>query len=1021
MTVYITGNGTKVRLGAVLGKGGEGTVHAVEGEPGHAAKLYLSGLAAERRDKIAAMVAAGWHAKSEFVAFPVDTLFDRAGVFAGFTMRKVGNHKAVHQLYSPTGRKSAFPNATYPFLVRTVSNIARAMANVHATGCVVGDVNHSGVLVAEDATVVLIDCDSFQVTHAGRLYPCRVGVPEFTPPELQGKRLDQMIRTANHDAFGLAILVFYTLIMGRHPFAGRYLGSGDMSMDRAIAEFRFAYSGRRAATQMEPPPHVPTLADLPITLGDAFEQAFGAAGANTARPSSAEWVALLDKAEGELVRCASNPAHHYFRVASSCPWCRMERSYPGFQAFAPALPIQPGGKPLDLGQLIAAVRGVPDPGPAPVLASLMPVTSSPPPDQAIVEIRKARLKRFIGAIVGASLGAILFGMAAPGPIFGLLAIGASAVLVFSAPAAQAAVRQNVQSTERAWRDAEHSFARAAGNELFLKARRDAEELIKQLQLLPTEERRRLAELDAKRSEAQLRRYLEQHTIEHMKVKGVGNARKLTLRSYGIETAADVERYRIEGIHGFGPSTANALVAWRRTVEAGFRFDPKQGVSPLDIAAVTSDISRRQADAEMRLRQTTAALRKAASDAEALRASPGAAAVTTWRAWKQSDVDAQALKFTAAELRQLIGVSFAALLALYGVQVTKILRPSSPKLAESATGTMMPGKPEPQIPAPTSVVPEKPMRGLEPVANIETERPGATIAAPSAAASLSVAANRAVAVPAPELPPLVEVKPSPEISAAAAEPVERANLSLRIDATRVQERLKELGYFSGLTDGIWGPRSRAALREFRKAQGLGIDDHWDATQSELFSDRAVRAKGIAELQSNGSDALLAPPPGSTRNPLNRADALWVQGKLRELGFHASDGEGVWGDASREALRDFKAANGLPADEIWDAATERLLSAAGQLRADQTFIGAWANSPGECRTGSPAPVTITSRRAEAFGGVCEFVHLERDGGGWWARARCKVENRRWHANVRLSLIGNRLVWSSEKGTSTYYRCL
>jgi DNA-binding helix-hairpin-helix protein with protein kinase domain len=30
--------------------------------------------------------------------------------------------------------------------------------------------------------------------------------------------------------------------MGRHPFAGRYLGLGEMPIERAIAECRFAYS-----------------------------------------------------------------------------------------------------------------------------------------------------------------------------------------------------------------------------------------------------------------------------------------------------------------------------------------------------------------------------------------------------------------------------------------------------------------------------------------------------------------------------------------------------------------------------------------------------------------------------------------------------------------------------------------------------------------------------------------------------------------------------------------------------------
>jgi DNA-binding helix-hairpin-helix protein with protein kinase domain len=248
-------------------------------------------------------------------------------------MLKMPGRKPAHQLYGPNGGKTAFPKATFPMLVRATTNIAREMGSVHSTGCIIGDINHSGVSIADDATAVLVDTDSFQFSYNGHSYHCKVGVPEFTPPELQGKNLSSVFRTANHDNFGLAVLIFCTLMMGRHPFAGRYLGQGDMPMDRAIAEYRFAYSPRRGSTFMEAPPNVPTLADLPLSLADAFERAFGPGGSTGSRVSASEWAAILSKAEGELVRCASSPAHQYFRSAQTCPWCRMERAYPGFQAF----------------------------------------------------------------------------------------------------------------------------------------------------------------------------------------------------------------------------------------------------------------------------------------------------------------------------------------------------------------------------------------------------------------------------------------------------------------------------------------------------------------------------------------------------------------------------------------------------------------------------------------------------------------------------------------------------------------
>src|ERR1700720_1725774 len=119
--------------------------------------------------------------------------------FIGFTMRKVRNQKEIHSLASPASRKTAFPKASFPFLVRTALNISRAVASVHATGCVIGDVNQKGFLVGDDATATLIDCDSFQANINGKLFLCKVAVSDYLPPELNGKRLDQTLRTATHD------------------------------------------------------------------------------------------------------------------------------------------------------------------------------------------------------------------------------------------------------------------------------------------------------------------------------------------------------------------------------------------------------------------------------------------------------------------------------------------------------------------------------------------------------------------------------------------------------------------------------------------------------------------------------------------------------------------------------------------------------------------------------------------------------------------------------------------------------
>lgn len=209
-----------------IGKGGEGEVFAISNMPGFAVKTYLPGIVAEREKKIRAMVSARLADNASMVAFPHQVAVDRRGAFAGFVMRLVEKHKEIHELQTPSSRQKHFPKADYAFIVRVALNIARVFAQVHTTGCVVGDINQRGILVSPTATVALIDADSFQVSDGAQRYLCVVGVPEYTPPELQGKSLNNIVRTTDHDAFGLAVCLFQLLCMDRHPFWPLYRPRG---------------------------------------------------------------------------------------------------------------------------------------------------------------------------------------------------------------------------------------------------------------------------------------------------------------------------------------------------------------------------------------------------------------------------------------------------------------------------------------------------------------------------------------------------------------------------------------------------------------------------------------------------------------------------------------------------------------------------------------------------------------------------------------------------------------------------
>ena len=209
------------------------------------------------------------------------------------------------------------------------------------------------------------------------LYSPASRTPEYTPPELQGARFDHIARTPNHDDFGLAVLVFQLLFMGRHPFSGRYQGSGDMPLERAIHECRFAYSAQALLTKMEPPPGAPLLTDFPPPVGHAFERSFGRTGV-TLRTKASEWVALLQSLERELVQCGVNSSHHHVR-GKPCPWCRMEQTSPGFITFISSTTTVFVPTHIDISQLAALLRGIRDPGPLPDLQSFIvaPTTIQP--------------------------------------------------------------------------------------------------------------------------------------------------------------------------------------------------------------------------------------------------------------------------------------------------------------------------------------------------------------------------------------------------------------------------------------------------------------------------------------------------------------------------------------------------------------------------------------------------------------------------------------------------------------------
>jgi hypothetical protein len=70
--------------------------------------------------------------------------------------------------------------------------------------------------------------------------------------------------------------------------------------------------------------------------------------------------------------------------------------------------------------------------------------------------------------------------------------------------------------------------------------------------------------------------------------------------------------------------------------------------------------------------------------------------------------------------------------------------------------------------------------------------------------------------------------------------------------QIQSRLIQLGYLAGPPDGVWGPRSQKALRAFKAANGLDLNDSWDdAMNAALFSPNAAYAPAPPASQASNS--------------------------------------------------------------------------------------------------------------------------------------------------------------------------
>ncbi len=332
MTSFVPGLTVTRRLGA----GGEAEVYEVAERPGLAYKRFRAPTP-EREAKLRVMLAsppdvAGNDGGHVAVAWPTELVAGAGGRVDGFLMPRIDLAATVplFQVYNPASRVAIAPGFSWRYLLRTARNVAAIVDSLHRAGYVVGDINESNLLVNKRALAVLVDCDSMQVCDpaTGLVHRGGVGKPEFTAPELQGHDLSSVDRTPASDDFAVAVLVFQLLLEGVHPFAGIWRGKGeppDVATRMGRGHFPYRHGGR-----VVPPPHALALDVLPPELRHLAWRAFTSGVRRPAsRPTSAAWMAALERADASLQICDRSPHHVFGEHRRRCPWCdRIDVGFP---------------------------------------------------------------------------------------------------------------------------------------------------------------------------------------------------------------------------------------------------------------------------------------------------------------------------------------------------------------------------------------------------------------------------------------------------------------------------------------------------------------------------------------------------------------------------------------------------------------------------------------------------------------------------------------------------------------------
>lgn len=263
-----TESGQSVILGKKLAEGGEGSVYEIKDSP-FVCKIYHTTannyhLTEGRKRKIELMLTRT--ISDALICYPRSAVCDSTGTFRGFTMPKATGEPLGRGLFHPSFVKT-HPQWNRKHSTQLALTILRKIEKLHLLNILIGDINPLNILVKDENTVYFVDCDSYQVEG----FPCPVGTPAFTAPDIQGRDFKTLLRTKEHELFAVATLLFMIFMPGQNPYA--CVGGEGVAQNIKAGHFPYPF-GEKGSDRIPEGPCKYAWSHLSYKIKKAFTQCF---------------------------------------------------------------------------------------------------------------------------------------------------------------------------------------------------------------------------------------------------------------------------------------------------------------------------------------------------------------------------------------------------------------------------------------------------------------------------------------------------------------------------------------------------------------------------------------------------------------------------------------------------------------------------------------------------------------------------------------------------------------------------